>query len=59
MKTRLIKEYSYHWDLRAMSIEIHKQSKFRHVNWGQAKASELYKGAKRGSTQIMIYKDKY
>ena len=47
MKARLMKEYSYHWDLRAVSIEIHKQPKFRHVNWGQAKASELYRGDKR------------
>jgi len=46
MKARLMKEYSYHWNLRAVSIEIHKQSKFRHVNWGQAKANELYKGDK-------------
>lgn len=46
MKARLMKEYSYNWNLRAVSIEIHKQSKFRHVSWGQAKASELYRGDK-------------
>ena len=46
MKARLMKEYSYHWDLRSVSIEIHKLPKFRHVNWGRVKASELYKGDK-------------